>query len=145
MGIKIVEGDLFEYPCKVKVVTINTRGVMGAGVALEYRNRFPESFLKYRRLCANGGFTVNTLVVQRNGPEWWVLFPTKNDWRQPSQLDWIEDNLKKLAKICLDHKVSRIAMPLLGCLNGRLNIEDVIPLIRTTFEEHPTECIIVRQ
>lgn len=143
MGTKIVNGDLFEYPCKVKVVTLNIRGVMGAGVALEYRNRFPESFLKYRRRCMKKQFTVNTLVVHQNGPEWWVLFPTKDDWKEPSRVDWIEANLEKLAKICTDYKVQRIAMPMLGCLNGKLNPEVVLPLIHRVFDNHATECVVV--
>ena len=125
------------------MVTLNTRGAMGAGIALGYRERFPASYKKYRARCFRGEFTVNTILVHRNGNEWWVLFPTKDAWHEPSRLEWIEENLRKLADICRKYKVAKIAMPLLGCGNGQLMPEQALALIEAAFLNHPTECIVV--
>lgn len=144
--ITIVSGyDLFDYPCWVKVITVNTKGAMGAGIAFGYRERFYDAYIRYRKLCLSKQFKVTDLLVQKAGGSWWVLFPTKDDWRNGSELVWIEDNLTKLVKLCERYKVSKIAMPWLGCRNGGLERHQVLPLIQKAFEHSATECVIVER
>ena len=143
MSVTIAHGDLFDYPCWVKVITVNTKGAMGAGIAWVYRDRYIDAYNRYRKLCLAGKFKVDNLLVQRAGDNWWVLFPTKDDWRDNSELCWIEANLAKLVLLCEKHKVAKIAMPWLGCRNGGLNREQVLPLIEAAFSNSTTECVIV--
>lgn len=143
MPVEVVKADLFSYPCHVKVCTVNTVGAMGAGVARQYRDRWPMAYARYRKRCLAGDFTVTDLLVQRCGSEWWVLFPTKQDWRNGSELAWIETNLTKLGRLCFQYNVKRIALPWLGCANGGLDRNDVLPLIKAAFDHHSTTCVII--
>lgn len=143
MSVTVESGDLFYYPCHVKVCTVNTVGAMGAGIAYGYRERWYASYLRYQKLCRAGKFTVTDLLVQRNDQEWWVLFPTKKDWKADSQLEWIEHNLVRLAELCTQYKVQKIAIPWLGCRNGGLTRDVVLPAIKKVFDNHSTECVIV--
>lgn len=143
MSVTVVEGDLFDYPCWVKVITVNTKGAMGAGIAYAYRERFWDAYLRYRKRCLAGQFKVNDLLVQKAGGQWWVLFPTKDDWQQGSELPWIEENLKRLKLLCEQYKVVKVAMPWLGCRNGGLTREQVYPLIEATFGASEIECVVV--
>ena len=143
MSVTVVSGDLFYYPCHVKVCTVNVVGAMGAGIAYGYRARFPEAYGRYRKRCKAGLFKVTDLLVQRNDAEWWVLFPTKQDWRNDSQIEWIEHNLERLAALCTQYNVSKIAIPWLGCRNGGLTHDVVLPAIKKAFDNHSTECVIV--
>lgn len=143
MSVRVERGELFSYPCKVKVCTVNTVGAMGAGVAYVYRERFPDAYRRYQKRCKAGLLTVRDLLVQRNGGEWWILFPTKEDWRNDSRLEWIAYNLERLALLCTQYRVGRLVMPWLGCRNGGLRREDVWPLIESTFTNHTTEVIVL--
>lgn len=143
MAVEIVKGNLFTYPCWVKVCTVNTVGAMGAGIAYGYRDRFPDGYWRYKKRCQKGLFKVTDLLVQKNGNEWWILFPTKMDWKADSKLEWIEHNLTRLTALCTEYKVSRIAIPWLGCRNGGLTRDEVLPLIERAFEGHSTLCLIV--
>lgn len=143
MSFEVVIGDLFKLPVSTKVCTVNTVGAMGAGVARVYRARFWDAYVRYRAYCFARKFSVNSFLIQRNGAETWVLFPTKKDWKEPSKIEWIQQNLERLAKYCTEYSVKEIAMPALGCRNGGLSLEDVQPLIEATFKDHPTRCIVV--
>ena len=90
MSITYVRGNLFESPAQVLVNTVNTVGVMGKGVALEFKKLFPEMFEEYRRLCEGRLLKIGMLHIYRTPHKWVLNFPTKEHWRQPSRVEYID-------------------------------------------------------
>lgn len=92
--ITYLKGDIFSSPAQVLVNTVNTVGVMGKGVALEFKKRYPAMFKSYERVCDEKQLEIGKLLLWK-GPEKWVLmFPTKKHWRSPSKLEYIEAGLQ---------------------------------------------------
>src|SRR5206468_4250004 len=93
--ISYVTGDLFSAPAKVLVNTVNVVGVMGKGIALRFKQIYPEMFREYQALCESGELQIGTLWIYRTPHKWILNFPTKKHWRDPSKPDYIEAGLKK--------------------------------------------------
>lgn len=136
--VKIERGKtIFESSAQTLVNTINCVGVMGKGLALEFKNRYPAMFDKYKSFCDKGVFKPGVLWIYKAEDGKWVLnFPTKIDWRNPSEMSYIEEGLKKFVEIWKEKGITSIAFPLLGCTNGRLNPDEVIPLM----EKYLNQC-----
>lgn len=125
---KILVGDLFASKAQTLVNAVNCVGVMGKGVALEFRNRYPDMFNDYKQRCAKGMVKpgVPYLYTDLTGTS--ILnFPTKDDWRSQSNigyvisgLQWFRDNYEKLG-------IQSIAFPPLGCGNGGYYGETSVP------------------
>lgn len=115
------------------VNTVNTVGVMGKGVALQFKEHFPLNFKLYKRACDNGEVLLGHLFVtetgQLTGPRYIINFPTKSDWRKPSSLSDISLGLDDLVRQVREHAIRSIAIPPLGCGNGGLDWRDVKPLM----------------
>jgi O-acetyl-ADP-ribose deacetylase (regulator of RNase III) len=111
------------------VNTVNTIGVMGAGLALEYRIRYPEMFEKYRRLCESGLFDVGQLWIYKSTSKWVLNFPTKKNWRLPSKIEYIERGLNKFWLTYAEKGIQSVAFPLLGTDKGGLGKELVHELM----------------
>lgn len=115
------------------VNTVNTVGVMGKGIALMFKERFPENFRAYQLACKSGAVRVGEVFVTRNGefegPQWIINFPTKQHWRHSTRIEWIEAGLVALKKVLVEKDIRSIAIPPLGCGNGGLDWNDVKPLI----------------
>jgi O-acetyl-ADP-ribose deacetylase (regulator of RNase III)/uncharacterized protein YwgA len=127
---KALIGDMFASNAQTLVNTVNCVGVMGKGVALKFKERFPAMFEDYARRCERKAVKLGEpyLYEIETGPK--ILnFPTKNHWRSPSRLDDIERGLEYLAAHHQDWNISSIAMPPLGCGNGGLEWSEVGPLI----------------
>lgn len=137
MSVKISSNaDLFESGARAFVNTVNCEGVMGKGIALAFKKRYPEMFKEYVKQCAKGSIQVGKVWVWQNQsrktieePEWIINFPTKNYWRNPSKLEWIETGLDDLRQIIVKLNLPSIAIPALGCSNGGLEFSQVRPLI----------------
>ena len=134
--------DLFASAAQTLVVPVNTEGVMGAGVALEFRRRYPEMFRRYAEHCKAGRLTVGSLYLwrgsDRRGSNRWVLcLPTKQEWRNPSRLEWVECGLRKLADSYAARGITSVALPQLGCGRGGLAWDDVRPLVESTLSSLP--------
>lgn len=128
---------IFESTAQTLVNTINCVGVMGKGLALEFKNRYPTMFDKYKSFCDKGVFKPGVLWIYKAEDGKWILnFPTKVDWRNPSEISYIEEGLKKFVEIWKDKGITSIAFPLLGCSNGGLNPDEVIPLM----EKYLNQC-----
>ncbi|MCC6552175.1 MAG: macro domain-containing protein, partial [Polyangiaceae bacterium] len=115
-------------------------GVMGKGIALQFKKAFPENFEAYRRECDAGRMQVGkVLVVQLDNVlhRFVVNFPTKKHWRNPSKIEYIEAGLADLAARVRELGIRSIAVPPLGCGNGGLAWSDVRPLIEAAFEPLP--------
>lgn len=126
--IKFVPGmDIFDHPINVTLVnTVNTVGVMGAGLAKEFKRRYPELNRLYRAACQSGEFGIGYILDWRSVNGRRVLcFPTKKHWRNPSRLEYIELGLRELATMNLE----AVALPMLGCGLGGLAWVDVRALM----------------
>ncbi|WP_028537342.1 type II toxin-antitoxin system antitoxin DNA ADP-ribosyl glycohydrolase DarG [Paludibacterium yongneupense] len=141
--IKFTQGNLLEARVDALVNTVNTVGIMGKGIALMFKERFPENFKRYAAACKIGevrtGEMYITQVHELDGPRWIVNFPTKQHWRAPSRLEWIAEGLRDLRRFLLENDVPSVAIPPLGAGNGGLNWNDVKPLIKGALEDLDAE------
>ncbi len=119
--ITYVVGDLFQSPARVLVNAVNTVGVMGKGVAEEFKRCYPDMFAQYQQLCQNEQFTVGQLWLYKTPHKRVLNFPTKAHWRDPSLLPYVEAGLQKFAEYYADKGMTSISFPLLGCGAGGLD------------------------
>lgn len=136
MTIEPGKGNLLKADVDALVNTVNTKGVMGKGLALQFKKAFPEGFKEYARACKNGEVEPGQMhIVQRlESPKFIINFPTKRDWRQPSRIEYIKDGLVDLLRQIRRLGIKSIAIPPLGCGNGGLRWSDVRPLIIAALE-----------
>lgn len=136
--IQSVKGNLLEDPAEAYVNTVNTVGVMGKGIALQFKQAFPDVFKQYARDCKKGLVQVGKMHIVRveglAAPKYVINFPTKQHWRDPSKLDYIQEGLQDLIRVVQDLKITSIALPPLGCGNGGLDWHVVRPLIIEAFQ-----------
>lgn len=141
--ITYVVGDLFQSPARVLVNTVNTVGVMGKGIAKDFKTIYPEMFKQYQVLCEKNLFNIGQLWLYKTPHKWILNFPTKKHWRQPSQLEYIEAGLKKFVESYVDQGITSIAFPTLGCGNGELNWDnEVRPLMEKYLKSLPIDIYV---
>ena len=137
--ITYTQGNLLEAPSEALVNTVNEVGVMGKGIALMFREAFPESARAYQEASRRHEIRVGRVLVTRNealvGPRWIIHFPTKKHWRHPSRLEWVRDGLADLARVLRDNGIRSVAVPPLGCGNGGLRWGDVRPVIQSALAD----------
>lgn len=128
-------GNLFDSECQTLVNTVNRNGVMGKGIALQFKKKYPEMFDEYKLACKRkqiyiGGDLWLWDFVDLYKPRKILCFATKEDWWNPSKLVWIERGLEMFSQSYKGLGITSIAFPKLGCNNGKLNWEtDVKPLM----------------
>lgn len=126
-------GDILADDAQALVNTVNVVGVMGKGIALQFKRRFPGNFDAYKDACESGDLRPGRMFVWPTGqlepPNYVINFPTKRHWRADSRLSDIEAGLQDLLGVLIDLKVASVAIPPLGCGNGGLDWADVQPLI----------------
>lgn len=131
--IYYTQGNLLEANVEALVNTVNTVGVMGKGIALMFKERFPKNMDAYARACKNGEVITGKMFVTATdelvGPQWVVNFPTKQHWRSKSKMEWIEEGLQDLRRFINEKKIKSIAIPPLGSGHGGLDWQDVKPKI----------------
>lgn len=140
--IEYIEGDIFESPAQVIVNTVNTVGVMGKGLALSFKQRYPQMFEKYKAACEKHLLTVGKLMLFYEADHWLLMFPTKENWRNPSKLEYIEKGLMKFVQTYAEKNITSIAFPRLGCGNGELSWSDVKPLMERYLKKLPIDVYI---
>lgn len=123
--LRFVQGNLFESHADALVNTVNCVGVMGKGIAYQFKRAYPEMFRDYQRRCRGGEIRTGEVTTFRERGKLIVNFPTKDHWRSPSKLDDVEAGLAALRELILREGVSSIAIPPLGCGNGGLAWSDV--------------------
>jgi O-acetyl-ADP-ribose deacetylase (regulator of RNase III) len=135
----IPKGDILKSDAEALVNTVNCVGVMGRGIALQFKKKFPDNFAAYKRACDANELTLGNLLVFDTGkmfnPRYVINFPTKNHWRANSRIEDIATGLQALVAAVKDRKIKSIAIPPLGCGLGGLDWADVRPLILQAFEE----------
>jgi len=135
MTIELAQGDLLKAEADAIVNPANIVGVMGKGLALEIKKRFPDVFAKYVVACKNGTIAIGRVqVVERATlPRFVINFPTKTDYRKPSKMEYIDAGLPDLVKQVRTFAIHSIAIPALGCGLGGLAWSDVKPRIVDAF------------
>lgn len=128
--IQFIKGNLLESDAEALVNTVNTVGVMGKGIALQFKNQFPENFKIYAKACKNNEFQIGQLLINREssllyGDKLVINFPTKTDWRKPSELSYIEKGMIQLVEEIKKRNIKSIAIPPLGAGQGGLDWEKV--------------------
>lgn len=133
--LELVEGNLLEAEADALVNTVNTEGVMGKGVALQFKKKFPEMFEDYQRACKAGLVQPGKMHVFERGemfqPRYIINFPTKRHWRSPSRMEDIDAGLGALVQEIERHHIRSVALPPLGCGSGGLDWEEVFPRIQS--------------
>lgn len=137
--IRYIQGNLLQADTEAVVNAVNTVGVMGKGIALAFKEAYPENFAEYEAACRAHLLKTGHMFVTENrslqGPRWIINFPTKKHWRQPSRFEWITEGLVDLRRVILDRHIRSIAIPPLGCGNGGLEWEQVRPAIAAALED----------
>lgn len=138
----VAGGDLFAAPAEVLVNPVNCVGIMGKGLAFAFRHRFPANFAAYAAVCGRselrpGGLVAHELTTTERMPgspaRWVVNLATKDHWRDPSQLAWVESGLRALRTWAEAQAVTSIALPALGAGLGGLPWPPVRAAIDATF------------
>ncbi len=131
--IRFTQGNLLEADVEAVINTVNTVGVMGKGIALMFKERYPDNFRSYASACKRKEVQVGRMFVtassELQGPRWIINFPTKKHWRYPRQLSWVKDGLQSLREVIREKEIRSVAVPPLGCGNGGLDWNTVRPLI----------------
>src|SRR5690349_14003605 len=135
MSVTFKSGDLFLDKSEALVNTVNCVGVMGKGVALEFKHRWPENYKAYKKACdAKVLRPGNMLIFEltnlfgKNETKFIVNFPTKDHWRAKSKLEYISEGLDALVSDIKKYRIKSIALPPLGCGNGGLDWDTVRPI-----------------
>ena len=133
--IHYTSGNLFDAEVEALVNTVNTVGVMGKGIALAFKQRYPDNMQQYALACKQGRVATGKMFITETyeliGPRWIINFPTKQHWRDKSQMQWVVDGLGDLRQFIVENEVSSIAIPALGAGLGGLEWEVVRQKIET--------------
>lgn len=131
------KGNIFESNTEAIVNTVNCVGVMGKGLALQFKKKYPENFMAYKNACDLGQVKVGKMFVYKAntlfGNKYIINFPTKKHWRNPSKLEYIVAGLDDLIEIIKSNEIKSIAIPPLGCGLGGLDWVIVKRLIVSKF------------
>lgn len=141
------QGNLLAADAEALVNTVNTTGVMGKGIALQFKRAYPAMFKDYARTAKNGGIKLGQMHVwptgQMTGPRYIINFPTKGHWRAQSKLRDIAKGLEDMVGVVRALGIRSVAVPPLGCGNGGLDWSDVRPLIVKAFEALPEVDVVL--
>jgi O-acetyl-ADP-ribose deacetylase (regulator of RNase III) len=134
-------GDLLAADTEALINTVNCVGVMGKGIALQFKRRYPEMFRAYEKACKRGDIAIGKMFVvetgELEGPKYIINFPTKKHWRGSSRLAYIEAGLVDLIRVVRELDITSVAVPPLGVGNGGLDWTDVEPRLVSAFQELP--------
>lgn len=135
MIIRIHIGDILESKAQTLVNTVNCVGIMGKGIALEFKNRFPDMFKDYKAKCDRKEMKPGKPYLYKGlFPPLIINFPTKEHWRSVSKISDIQKGLQYFVDHYKEWEIQSLAVPPLGCGNGQLEWRDVGPLIYRTLE-----------
>ena len=132
--IEFLARNILAADVEAVVNPANAHGVMGAGLALQFKNKYPRMFAEYKHRCAAGEFgpgQVMPVKVADSNPQWVLNFATKDHWRDPSKIEYIERGLADLRRAILSLKLTSVAIPALGCGLGQLDW----PTVRARIED----------
>lgn len=134
--------DMFASGAQVLVCPVNCRGVMGKGLALEFRRRYPVCYPPYRRACEDGRMTPGRILLVHCHDIFVAHVPTKRDWRDPSKLGDVIVGIEALAFEAVRCRWDTLAVPALGCGLGQLSFEPVHEALENAFKDLSTNVTI---
>lgn len=140
MPLTFIKGNIFNSKAQTIVNTVNCVGVMGKGIALVFKLRYPQLFEAYKKACNTGNIRIGHLWLYREQPDipWVLNFPTKNHWKYPSEPEYIEKGLINFTEKYQHWGITSAAFPMLGTHNGGLDPE----LVKTMMEKYLKDCQI---
>ena len=132
--IRYLTGNMLDSEAEAYVNTVNTAGIMGKGIALQFKKAYPNNFKAYEKACKDGKINIGKLFVTKDtsinsGEKYIINFPTKKSWRKPSEYEYIEKGLANLLHVIDSYKIKSIAIPPLGAGNGGLEWQKVKKII----------------
>ena len=138
--INEITGNIFTSECQTLVNTVNCVGVMGAGIALEFKFRHPAMFERYVEHCYAGRINIGQLWLYKPMPEesdqrWVLNFPTKKHWKDPSKNEYLVMGLKKFTEAYRDKEIESIAFPILGATNGKMAERESLSIMLPYLEQ----------
>jgi O-acetyl-ADP-ribose deacetylase (regulator of RNase III) len=140
-------GNLLEADAEALVNTVNCVGFMGKGIALQFKQAWPDNFDAYAKACKAGEVRPGRMFIWETGrmisPKFIINFPTKRDWRGKSRIEDIKSGLRALIADVRRLGIRTIAVPPLGCGNGGLDWRDVRPLIDEAFADVPDVNVLI--
>lgn len=137
---QICKGNIFNSKAQTIVNTVNCVGVMGKGIALVFKLRYPKMFDEYVSLCKRHLISPGKLWIYKGEPDapWVLNFPTKFHWKYPSKIEYVESGLQKFVDTYEEKGITSIAFPMLGTHNGGLDKDEVQVLM----EKYLNKCDI---
>lgn len=145
--IEFQRGDILQADAEALVNTVNCVGIMGRGIALQFRKEFPENYDAYRAVCDRGELHLGMMLVfslnRLQSPRYIINFPTKRHWKGNSRIEDIRAGLKSLVEEVRQRGITSVAVPPLGCGLGGLNWDQVRPLIEEAFSHLPGVRVLV--
>lgn len=134
--LKFIKGNIFTSKAQTLVNTVNCVGVMGAGIALEFKYRYPDMFDKYVKYCQDGLIQIGKLWIYDigNSDKKVLNFPTKQHWKYPSKYDYLQRGLSRFVETYKEKGITSVAFPMLGALNGGLDPEQVLVMMKGYLE-----------
>lgn len=146
--VELIEGDILRSDCFALVNPVNTEGAMGKGLASQFKLKYPHMFMDYKRACRKSQVHIGRMWLwfdeqnklanmqgYKNKSKLIVNFPTKRHWSEKSTLKFIRLGLCDLVLVVYEYKIKSIAIPALGCGEGKLKWEEVHPLIVSSFND----------
>jgi O-acetyl-ADP-ribose deacetylase (regulator of RNase III) len=147
--IRYATGNLLLADVEALINTVNTVGVMGKGVALQFKEAFPQNFHAYEEACKRGQVQIGRMFVTEtgrlDGPRWIINFPTKKEWRHPSKLEYVRAGLSDLVRVIRERSIKSVALPPLGCGYGGLDWTQVKQAIEGAMADLADVDVVVYQ
>lgn len=134
MPVTVIKGNIFTSHCQTIVNTVNCVGVMGAGIALECRLRYPDMYERYVELCEAGQIDIGKLWIYKSD-RWILNFPTKKHWKYPSKKEYLEAGLEKFVNSYKERGIESIAFPLLGADKGGILPDESLGIMRRYLDD----------
>ncbi|WP_119790746.1 macro domain-containing protein [Flavobacterium anhuiense] len=116
----IEQGNIFDSRAQTLVNTVNCVGIMGKGLALQFKKKYPDMFRVYQDICNKRCLDIGKLWLYKTDHRWILNFPTKYDWRNPTEESYLKLGLEKFMATYKQKEITSIAFPLLGASNGGL-------------------------
>lgn len=126
------DGDIFKDTSEAIVNAVNCVGVMGKGIALKFKEKYPNNYTMYKTACNRKEVKIGKMFIYKESNKTIINFPTKEHWRNDSKIEYIEEGLKDLVKTLQSLNIESVAMPAIGCGNGGLSWD----VIKKTIKEY---------
>lgn len=128
-------GNIFTSNAQSIVNTVNCVGVMGAGIAFEFRLRYPQMYVEYQKFCEQGLIEIGKLWRYKANDREILAFPTKKDWRTPSKEEYLHQGLQKFVATYRSLGINSVAFPLLGADKGGISPQRAFEIMRMYLDE----------